>query len=319
MTAHLAHTLWASGNWPEAATLADRALADGGTTVVTRATALHVHGYLALGRGDWPAAEESLREARVLGERMAELQRLSPALWGLAEMALRKGQSDAAIDLCERGYTASSPAWDAAYLFPFVVTGVRAYLAVHGPTAARDWLSRCERFLTYRSIPGTMPALDHGRGLLHLADGRTGQARAALTAASAGWDAGRRFWEGTQAIFDRAVVAHRSRRPGEATRLYDEAERRADAVGATVLGTGRATNRAAPDAPQTLTAREIEVARLIAGGGTNRQIAVALSISPKTVSAHVEHILTKLNAARRTEIAAWATANGAVTRRQPSR
>jgi DNA-binding CsgD family transcriptional regulator len=55
-----------------------------------------------------------------------------------------------------------------------------------------------------------------------------------------------------------------------------------------------------------LTARELEVARLIATGATNRQIAATLYIAPKTVAAHVEHILTKLGATRRTEIAAWA-------------
>jgi DNA-binding CsgD family transcriptional regulator len=48
---------------------------------------------------------------------------------------------------------------------------------------------------------------------------------------------------------------------------------------------------------------------MVATGATNRQIGEALSISPKTVAAHIEHILTKLGAARRTEIAAWATAN----------
>jgi len=39
---------------------------------------------------------------------------------------------------------------------------------------------------------------------------------------------------------------------------------------------------------------------------TNAQIASALVLSPKTISAHVEHILAKLGVARRTEIAAWA-------------
>jgi DNA-binding NarL/FixJ family response regulator len=52
--------------------------------------------------------------------------------------------------------------------------------------------------------------------------------------------------------------------------------------------------------------REFEVARLIAEGLTNAQIAVELTIAPKTVSAHVEHILAKLGVARRTEVAAWA-------------
>jgi DNA-binding NarL/FixJ family response regulator len=51
-------------------------------------------------------------------------------------------------------------------------------------------------------------------------------------------------------------------------------------------------------------AREFEVAQLVAGP-TNRQIAERLVVAPKTVSAHITHILGKLGAARRAEIAAW--------------
>jgi DNA-binding CsgD family transcriptional regulator len=54
-----------------------------------------------------------------------------------------------------------------------------------------------------------------------------------------------------------------------------------------------------------LTAREVEVARHIARGETNAQIAIALGVSPRTVTAHVEHILAKLGAGRRAEVAAW--------------
>ncbi len=55
-----------------------------------------------------------------------------------------------------------------------------------------------------------------------------------------------------------------------------------------------------------MTAREWEVARLIAEGLTNAEIAGELTIAPKTASAHVEHILAKLGVARRAEIATWA-------------
>jgi len=54
-----------------------------------------------------------------------------------------------------------------------------------------------------------------------------------------------------------------------------------------------------------LTAREFEVARLIAEGLTNAEIAAQLDIAPKTASSHVEHILAKLGVTRRAEIAAW--------------
>jgi DNA-binding CsgD family transcriptional regulator len=55
-----------------------------------------------------------------------------------------------------------------------------------------------------------------------------------------------------------------------------------------------------------LSAREREVARLVATGATNREIASMLSIAPKTVAAHVEHILAKLGVSRRAQIATWA-------------
>ena len=42
-----------------------------------------------------------------------------------------------------------------------------------------------------------------------------------------------------------------------------------------------------------------------AEGMTNAQIGDELSVSAKTVNAHVEHILAKLGVSRRTEVAAW--------------
>jgi hypothetical protein len=44
---------------------------------------------------------------------------------------------------------------------------------------------------------------------------------------------------------------------------------------------------------------------------TNAQIGADLGISPRTVGAHVEHVLTKLGAARRAEIATWVAARAA--------
>jgi len=62
------------------------------------------------------------------------------------------------------------------------------------------------------------------------------------------------------------------------------------------------------EAWRPLTSREFEVARLIADGLTNAEIAGELGIAPKTASAHVEHILAKLGVARRAEIATWVAA-----------
>ena len=57
--------------------------------------------------------------------------------------------------------------------------------------------------------------------------------------------------------------------------------------------------------PVVLTSREREVALLIARGLTNRRIASELTISERTVTTHVNHILGKLGATSRTQVAAW--------------
>ena len=55
-----------------------------------------------------------------------------------------------------------------------------------------------------------------------------------------------------------------------------------------------------------LTARELEVLRLVAAGRSNREIAGELFISVKTASVYVSNILGKLNVAARGEAAATA-------------
>lgn len=57
-----------------------------------------------------------------------------------------------------------------------------------------------------------------------------------------------------------------------------------------------------------LSRREMEVASLVAAGLSNREIAAALGIGHRTVATHIEHILRKLKARRRTQIATWAFA-----------
>lgn len=59
----------------------------------------------------------------------------------------------------------------------------------------------------------------------------------------------------------------------------------------------------------SLTRRENEVATLVADGLTNKEIATKLTISARTVDAHVDHILTKLGFRSRTQIARWVSAD----------
>ena len=113
------------------------------------------------------------------------------------------------------------------------------------------------------------------------------------------------------ARLDLAQTAAKARRRGEAAVLLDEARTIAATVGATALvdaadGLAASFDRGQQAEPwHPLSAREFEIAQLVAAGLTNRQIAGQLFLSPKTISAHITHILTKLGAARRAEIAAW--------------
>ena len=62
----------------------------------------------------------------------------------------------------------------------------------------------------------------------------------------------------------------------------------------------------APDSPEQLSPRELEVLRLIARGRSNREIAQELVISEKTVKTHASSILSKLGLASRTQAALYA-------------
>jgi len=65
-----------------------------------------------------------------------------------------------------------------------------------------------------------------------------------------------------------------------------------------------------PDPAQALTAREREVAALIASGLTSKEAADRLSVSERTIDAHADHIRTKLDLRSRAEIATWAVFAG---------
>ena len=62
-----------------------------------------------------------------------------------------------------------------------------------------------------------------------------------------------------------------------------------------------------------LSAREWQVAELVAQGYSNPQIAEQLVISRRTADTHVQNILNKLGLHARAQIAAWAVAQGVAT------
>ena len=74
----------------------------------------------------------------------------------------------------------------------------------------------------------------------------------------------------------------------------------------------------APESPEALTPREIEVLRLLTLGRSNKQIARDLRVGEETVKTHVSNILGKLQAASRTQAALHAIRTGLVSSAQQS-
>ena len=64
------------------------------------------------------------------------------------------------------------------------------------------------------------------------------------------------------------------------------------------------------EGPAGLTAREVEVLRLLAQGLSNKDIAARLVITPKTGGNHIEHIYSKIGATNRTAASLFAMQHG---------
>jgi ATP/maltotriose-dependent transcriptional regulator MalT len=315
---------WAAGHWDAADERARQELVDRGCRRGVIGS-LDVIGLVALGRGRPDEARRWLAESLEAGRRIGEVQFILTPLWGLAETDLLTGNPESAISRCEEGRAIASSTGERAEYIPFVVTGTRSLIAARRPDDAERWLNQARDHLVgWESVAG--PALGHADGLIRMAAGSLSAAREAFERAVRGWDEHSRVWEATGARLDLAQCLFRMNRHGDAAAVLADVRATAGALGSEPLlaRAGElakaAHGRGVEDEPwRPLSVREFEVARLIADGLTNAEIAEQLTIAPKTASAHVEHILAKLGVARRAEIAAWTATIGRPAASVPER
>jgi DNA-binding NarL/FixJ family response regulator len=195
-----------------------------------------------------------------------------------------------------------------------------------GLVVAADLLDRV------RVLAAKRPAMAEIAALLHSCRAELARARGApntdawLTAAAA-WHTLREPYPDAYCRLHAAEAALAERKPKpEAAASLRSAHATAERLGALPLLEAaesiarRARVDLAPTAPEPpreaaevddakplgITARELQVLRLVAQGYTNPQIADTLFISRKTAAAHVSNILSKLGVARRVEAAAMA-------------
>ena len=315
MAATSAHVSWAAGRWDEAIQIAELEMVERGSRRGTLGSR-DALAFVAFGRGMVERARSLLDDSLAISRPSGEVDLVLPALWGHAETALVAGEPARALAHCEEGLELARQTGERPLLVPFVVTGVRAAVADRRPDAAEQWLARVAPLLRdWAELAG--PAIAHAEGLTRLASGSLVAARTSLEAAVTGWETRGRIWEATWARVDLATCLLRSNRYVEASRLIAEVADTARGLGSTPLqaraddlqrqARGRGSEE---EAWYPLTVREFEVARQIAAGMTNAEIASELFVAPKTVSAHVEHILAKLGASRRAEIATWVATVG---------
>jgi DNA-binding CsgD family transcriptional regulator len=146
-------------------------------------------------------------------------------------------------------------------------------------------------------------------GMATAALGRLDAAVADLDAAVSSCDANGARGYGVQASVELAAALVRRQAGGDLARaraVLDRAEGEASRLGMAPF-TARISRLRAQlgTARSPLSPRELEVARLVGRGLTNKQIGETLFVSERTAENHVQHILVKLGFSNRSQIAAW--------------
>ncbi|MFF8836837.1 LuxR C-terminal-related transcriptional regulator [Streptomyces sp. NPDC015130] len=262
--------------------------------------------------GDVQRRQGRLDEAAVSYAHAHELGRIPQP--GLALLRLAQGRADAAVAGVDLALACQSdPRHDLLGRARLLAARTEVALAVRDVPGA----SRAARELD--ALAGDVPLLrataDTALGAVALAEARTGPALRLLRQALAGWLELRVPYEAAQV---RMLLAAADRTVGdeEAARLELAAARAVferlgavpDARRAAALLSGGKRRRL----PGGLTAREAEVLRLVAGGGTNKDIAQALVISEHTVSRHLNNIFAKLGVGSRAAATGYAYAHDLV-------
>jgi DNA-binding CsgD family transcriptional regulator len=333
LAVNLAEPLVSLGRWDEAAEAIERAL-EYLPPRIMRSSVWRLAGDLALARGDLAAAAERAASIRAVldGVRYKDEHQLPQArLESEVRLAQRRPAEGLATveDALDRYPVLASP----RYAWPLLVAGVRACVAA---AAAGDGALA-------RSAGAFLERLRAEAGQL-TADGVTQQAHRLTFAAEVAradragpaelrgaWNGAVQAWEAASEPYPLAGALLRAAEAALADGDHDGAAarlRRAAALAGQLgaqplrddigllarrarIGLAGAAGDAAPAGATDhdgfgLTARELDVLRLVAAGRSNREIAAELFISAKTASVHVSNILGKLGVASRGEAAATA-------------
>jgi DNA-binding CsgD family transcriptional regulator len=260
-----------------------------------------------LGRTDEARAhaDEGMRVAAATGHVLGV--GLHHAVLGFLELSL--GHPDRASALLgplvkgarAGGFDEPGPAW-------WLPDGIEALVALgelSDASSLTDWLEDGARAI---ERPTGLAAAARCRALLRAAEGRTDEALTTCDEALAHHDRARIPFQRARTLFAKGQIARRARQWGVARASLDASLVAFEDLGA-ALWSERARDELArvggrPPSPMDLTESEQQIAELVAAGRSNRDVAAALFLSPKTVSASLGRIYRKLGVTTRTEMAA---------------
>lgn len=293
-----AEILQLHGAWPEALDVALQACERLVEPSIQPAcgAAFYQCGELHRVRGEFARADEAYRQANRYGRKPQP---------GLALLRLAQNQTESAVAAIRVALDEARGIESRSRLLPACV---EIMLAAGDREAARGAAGELARIAGDRDVPAQHALAAHAQGAVLLA---AGDARAALPMLRQAWSA----WQDVEAVYDaarvRVLIGVASRELGDADAAemeFDAARAIFEQLGAQpdlarVEGLGRA---AMPSPPGGLSAREIQVLRLVAAGKTNRRIASELFISERTVERHLSNIFNKLDVPSRSAATAYA-------------
>lgn len=259
--------------------------------------ALYQRAELLRLRGEVAQADETYREAGQHGRNPQP---------GLSLLRLSQGQIDAAAAAIR---TALDESNDRRLRSRILGAYIEIMLAANDAAAARAGAEELSAIASALDAPFLRAVAGHVRGAVLLAEDDPRAALVALHGALGTWSELEAPYEAART---RVLIAVACRQLGDT----DGADIELEAARRVFTQLGAAPELArveellprtpAPAAAGGLSAREVEVLRLLATGKTNRAIAADLCISEKTVARHVSNIFNKLSLSTRAAATAYA-------------
>ncbi|HSL64858.1 MAG TPA: AAA family ATPase [Gaiellaceae bacterium] len=241
------------------------------------------------------AESRELASARGLGI-VAEI-----ASWALAVLELGLGRSEEALRRCREISTTPVVFWGA-------LDRIEAAVRAGEPETAREWLAPVEAWAESTAVAWARAVSLHARALLTEGDEAVSLFRAALDAHG---EAARPF-ERARSELAYGELLRRSRHRVDAREHLRTALDGFEALGAALWAerarvelraSGETARKRDPSTRADLTPQELQIARFVAEGLTNRDVAAQLFLSPRTIDFHLRNVYRKLGISSRTALA----------------